>query len=92
MRDEEYFKDPLLFSPDRFLDKTTGDDPPKIGALDVDPGILVFGFGRRWNFILLAYKWYRLAHVLIIQGFAQEGSSRKERSGWLLLPPWLFST
>lgn len=56
MRDEEYFKDPLLFSPDRYLDKSTGDDPPKIGALDVDPGILVFGFGRRCDFILFSYK------------------------------------
>lgn len=49
MRDEQYFPNPDVFSPERHLDRVKGSsDASTEFERNDDPSNLVFGFGRRY--------------------------------------------
>jgi len=70
MRDEQYFPNPDVFSPERHLDKVKGSSEAsaKLERND-DPSNLVFGFGRRicpGRFFAENTVWLTIACILAV--------------------------
>lgn len=82
MRDEQYFPNPDVFSPERHLDKVKGSsDVSTEFERNDDPSSLVFGFGRRYASRPVIYLFEVDTHRL--SESAQVVSLRRIQSGLL---------
>lgn len=80
MRDEQYFPNPDMFSPERHFDRVKGSsDASTEFERNDDPSNLVFGFGRRYACRPLIYLYEADAQRPLES--APVGSLRKIQSG-----------